>query len=537
MAKVRIKKNKIKKNKIASKNTTPTFFQEPILGRIIDGFILIFLYFYFRKLILDAGGAILFTDECYYAALSEKVSKFIYPEALYNLFRPSGLPSHAPPLLYLLAGFLSVFFGNAVFPYINIIISFGIFSFLYFFSRKYLDAYIGRIAILILATSELYFSYSERFYAEILTSGVFLIFIFLLYASLTKPTKRLIIYTGIAGGAFILSKQTGIMSYLVIFFCLSYSAIIKNFKNIRNLILITLIIIITALPHYLMMYFLTGNPFYPWLKNIINPSPYNFPIVPDFEGAPDYWARDKIKIIFSILKQLGIFIQISFFFIITWLLKCFKNSSSSNQRILGILFISIISIFSAFLTHKASEPRHFTQFAPVLSLFGAISIYYWLEQLRFKKLFAVCLVLILLVFNFLNFTQYHNYRNYFNIPKQLRDGFKFLKEKTPKDATVLVVWNYNTYYTSKRKTVWMRGEKNSPENPWELFVKRTPEYFLANLKKYNVNYIYIDKSRIIPHYMLNMYPSYMIDNINKLLNAKKVKIVFDSKPVAIVQVL
>ncbi len=527
-------KLKAKKNLSFKKRQLPNWFHEPHLGRIVDIFILILGYLYFSKLLQWAAKAVIFTDECFYALLSEYVSEFHFPMYLKGLFSEQGHLVTNPPLLFMLAGLLKILCGSSIFNFFNVLMNFITIGIIYFYFRKQNQLYYGRLAILILFSSELFFSQSLRFYAEILTAFTFLTSLFTLYHALYRPHRYTNLICAISFCCFMLSKQTGVLTFPILAITFFWCLWNKEFVQSKTVLKISLWTLFLFSPYHLYLYSVTGN-LIPWFK-IFGSTPITYPVVEELKNAPDYWQKNKWRELYAAFKGYGPIILMGFLACITWAVQAYRQHTLKDKKWIFI-WINIIFSMLLFAYHGNTETRHFTQFIPLLSILCSIAILELIQNLRFFKLTLILIMSFIWLYNCFNLSHYPNFRQYFDLPRQFQPALQFLKEKTPQDSKVMSIWGFELLYYARRKHIFPFSEFKEPDNPWELSLNKGKDYFYKNLKKYNVNYIFIDKTRVIPMYMLNMHPKYTIEFINELISDGKAKMVYDNQGVAIIQFL
>lgn len=521
------------------KTTLPVWLTEPYLGYIIDTFIVIFIYFYLVKMVNFANTTVFFTDECFYICVSEYIANFKYPIFLEGFYTEKGLTIATPPLMFIISGMLKKLSGDAIFKFYNILILFVTIGTVWQFLRKQTTSYISRTAIVFFLSSPLIFAEGLRFYVEHTTSLTFTLSLINLYLCLKYKKRHSVLLTAFCFTLFNLSKQTGILSYPILFIAFLIHLIRKDYKQLWPIVKIVLWTIFLTSPFYLHLYSLTGSPI-PWIIN--TPLKYLelFPLVEEFKNAPDYWQRNRWRQLASVCKGYGVITLITTLGCMGWQAAQFKRSlfqQVSKYYSWLPIWTGVIFSFFIFCINPNIESRHFLQFLPIFAIFSTITISEQLQKFKFQKALHIILIIFLLFYDSLCLANYPNYRNFYNLPKQFQPAMQFLKEKTPQDSTILAIWCYEIFYHARRKVIQQFYDRKTPDDPWELYVNKDKDYFYSNIKKYGIDYIFIDKTRIIPIYMYNMHPKYIIDFINELINTGKARVVYDNPGVAIIEFL
>ncbi|GAF79422.1 unnamed protein product, partial [marine sediment metagenome] len=433
----------------------------------------------------------------------------------------SNLHSNTPPLLHVLGAFDFLIFGRTGLPYLNIFL----FSLLavggFYFAARYMSPVVAACALLALITSNLVLHFALAYYQEMLTALVLSMTLIFLYLAYVRPERRFTILAGISLGLLLLAKQTAQAMPVCLMVFWVYLIVRKDWPAVKRFLLLGIIAILVWLPRLIHIAIWTGSPFYPRFSSRVDKH------FGSLHGKKWYISPgDLLKGIYARYE-----IICSILVVATLLYLAYHVFLKNKKKGHGFLLFIVSANIICFFFFGGGAPRHYLQFLPFFCLFGALGFFYLLDKLNLQPLKYIAFI-VLAIIGIVTVVNLPNYRERLNCNPIFLDAYKHIREKTPKDALVMSLWTYSTFYHSDRRTTW--PDATAPDSPIDLYFEKDPDRFFEICQKKKIDYILVDHDPNRNKYFADKfitvnYPEPFLKCIETLLKQNKASIFYQGR--------
>jgi hypothetical protein len=460
------------------------------------------------RLVVFAGEAVFFTDECFHAFRAECISHLNYPGRVGELY--SGYLDVSPPFFHAVGGLGILLFGKGSLPYVNIFLFAVLAAGGFYFAARFMSPLLAACALLGFVTSNLVPHFALVFYQEMITTIVFSGTLLFLYLAYTRDERKYTVLAGVFLGLLLLTKQTAMAMPPILMVFWVYLLVKRDMANVKKFLVFGVIAFALWLPRLVQKFLATGSPFHPFFTPIASDQRFAELQARKLFIAPGQMFED-IYTRYGLIC-FGLALAALLFLAYRILVKRIAKGE-------GLLLFIIISSFMIFVFAGIGSARHFMQFLPVFCLFGAIGIFLLLDKLSLQPLKYV-LTGIIAVVVIVAVVNLPNYRRHVNCRPVLMNAYQFIRNNDRlEDALVMSVWTYSTFYYSGRRTTWPHAP--AVDSPIELYFEKSPARFHETCKKKKINYILVDYSKIGEKPDSTNYPEPFIACIETLVKQGK----------------
>ncbi len=422
-------------------------------------------------------------DSCYHLS----VARFIAENSRLPLFEPFGISDRmvfsAPPLFHIVAAAVYRFFSLFSLPSAEFAIKlvsqfFGSLTMLFVFliGRKLYNSRVALFATLFVAFLPLHINSSVVSFVDSLATLLAAVTVYLLLS-------RRILLAAVFAGLSVLSKQTMVFLLPVFFFALlaTYKNDIKTF--LTKSAAAAAIIAAIGLPWLVRNYLLLGNPFWPFIYNILGGKIVPEGISGSFSLANLFSLQHPVRFFlelfgapvgnlsaasFANLPFSGILVSVWLAAAVIFFLPVILGFFAKGTAHKSLLYVWIASFLAVTVLYIISlgivSARFILPAAPALGILWALGIDSILKKFARFKAAAVAVVLILIACVFI-FSAVESAKTVVAAGAwgAYSDDFKWIKENTPQNTLVAYrgqclsynVHRFSSYDLSKADYVWV----------------------------------------------------------------------------------
>ncbi|MGA2916370.1 MAG: glycosyltransferase family 39 protein [Sedimentisphaerales bacterium] len=460
-------------------------------------------------------------DEVYHYRFAKDIfnsGKRVAFDPLYGSGNPPGYFYNSEPLWHILLASLWRLFGNIYFPvaqFYHTIYYAMLILFTYLLGKELYGQKQGLYSALIIATVPVVVAFGVLFYLDIPATCLSTLCLFLII-------KRKYLWSGIVLGLMYLTKRNTCFfapAFLLLLFYQTENIVRGKIKNCF---------------YFFVPAFLFIIPDFLWRENnlkstiMVNGREVVVPSASGgaFEGikhrlALKDWSFRTSEYLNSslfhpgdIVKYFGIVLLIAL--VVYAVFKLYEKKDL-------ILWVPIICffLFFCYIFYPGSDIRYLLPIVPLLAILSSKAI----ECFKVKWLSYIII--------FLCFSQFIStvlfVRINRQIPKDIEDGFTYLKNNTSEDA-LIVYPEYIMIEKTNRRFAWAG---NLPEVLQNLFWSKDDNEIKDSLKSFNVNFIAIKKSRVYDDSKVHYFGGYPKSFVERLPSFDFVKLVFENKEMSI----
>lgn len=337
---------------------------------IFGTLLLVYLLCYIIKLWGSLGDAHFWADENVHAYISSLIAETYrlpaqLPDDIYG-----GFVWSYPPLFHIMAaGVLSVA-GLAALKYVNLLLLILFFICLYYLIHKYYGHTAALITCLLISLSPSLAINSVRFMTDLLSMTLLFFSFFFFLNAIEKDHFLTAVFSGLATGLLLLSKQTGIIVFSF-YGLLLFWFFWKDTNNARIVITILAVTLIVYIP-YLIWAFHHKIQIFNFLSLF-------------FGNQPD-WAIQAVKsfrryessvkeFAYLFYRGNGPVVTVSFLIPILYMIK-----SRARELPYNVLFGLLAYLILAMSIWHITNPRHTLSLLPVLAFLTGYGISRMLRQ-------------------------------------------------------------------------------------------------------------------------------------------------------------
>jgi len=465
----------------------------------------------------------LVADETLYAYFSQWIAEHkALPRVLPEFY--GGFTYGYPPLLHILGAVFYAIGGTGALYWVNFAILILFISAMFFLVRKYFNPDLAILTVLITLSSWYIFAYAGYFLTEMLSVLFFFGFFLFFSLSLRDEKVSFALLSGLSLGLMALSKQSG---FLALAFCplaIIILLIMRDFKKTR-LVLFTFLVALLICRNHIQIY-------WNMITNVIQAV---FKFIPTASENPYLaaintetiivWDVARGTVIKKLLLRNGILISVGFFASLGYVIARIKKIDKSFILLNVLLLVSFIGVMLA----KPAEDRHFIFLVPLVAFLLASII---LKLLKGKAMLIAKYVVLIITFVSVLFAA--NPRKTYSMSPYLQEVMLKIKEITPKDSVILTNHTYEVLFYSERATTWPTPNATSPT---ELFYQVGVDDFYQVLKKYDIDYIFLNKLTVRPGKFNSFhFPQNAVTYLSRLADTQKVKFVYNDQYFTLIKV-
>lgn len=470
------------------------------------------------RLAAQAGRASLFSDECFHAYAAEWIAGHgRLPERLSEFY--GGLWYSYPPLLHLIgAGWIKLA-GVGGIVEINVILFALLLAVLAWMPIPGVAATPRRWAVLLCIANGWLATYAVGFFAEILISLLGLVAVLAVLRHHHSERTGDALLAGVATGLALLAKQTALMLPGLLLGLAGAALLMRRPARARGLLLATGVAIAIALPLFIRNAHLYGSPIYPALAPDVDRDLYRL-----YQMQSGYTLKTFLG---DCLKAAGPYIlAISVLALVVGAVR------RRGGIVLALLALCATGVALGWLSplHNA---RHLTPLIALVALLASILIH---EALRSRPRLVAALEVALLVLASVSVLRLPDLRRGHNVPSFLRVAYDAARTTVPKDATILSLWTYDTFYYARRAATWPLawGQRGRLV---ELFQEEDADRFLAILKREEIDYLLVPRWQAPAAFEGSNYNQSFVVCAARLIGEGKLRVVWKSQLLGLIQVL
>ena len=507
--------SKRKKSKSKKKNKTPKKISAgktanadrkadwQDMTKYIFGFLLlVYLVCYVLKLWGSLGDTQFWADENVHTYISSLIAETRklpaqLPDDIYG-----GFVWSYPPLFHIMAAGILFVAGLAALKYVNLLLLIIFFISLFYLVHRYYGISAALITCLLISLSPALAINSVRFMTDVL-SMILLFFSFFFFLKAVEKDRFLTaVFSGLATGMLLLSKQTGIIVFS--FYGLLLFWFLWKDRNDAK-------IVITILAIALIVYM-------PYLIWALHHKIQVFNFLSLFFGNQPEWATQAVKSFrryessvreFAYLfhKGNGPVLTASLLIPALYMIKSRARELSYN-----ILFGLLVYLILAMSIWHITNSRHTLSLLPVLAFLTGYGISRMLRQ----KIIVNLLISFIFAFSAYSLYKMPDWRQRYNAPDEFVKLAHMIKENSSDDGRTLVIYAFDTLVYSQKPVIW--PYPNLKDIPIDLLEKQSAQQFYELLKKYEIKYILIDTKFILNTEQFNgrSYPFFVMRNCETL---------------------
>ncbi len=439
-------------------------------------------------------------------------------DPLYGSGNPPGYFYSSEPLWHMLLASLWKLFGNIYFPvaqFYHTVYYVMLVLFTYLLGKELYGQKQGLYSALIVATVPVVAAFSVLFYLDIPATSLSTLCLFLII-------KRKYLWSGIVLGLMYLTKRNTcffVPGFLFLIFYQTETGFKEKIKNCIYFLVPTLLFII---PDFL------------WREN-------NLKSTVMINGQEVVMSSSASGTFEGVIRR----VTLADWHLLT---REYLNSSLFNPiDIIKYLGIVLLIALALYVIYKRYEKKDLKLWVPILCYFlffcyifnpGSdiryiIPIVPFLVVLSSKVIECFKVKWLSYIIIFLCFSQFIGtvlfVRINRQIPKEIEEGFAYLKNNTSDDALVIYP-EYIMIEKTNRRFAWAG---NLHEVLQSLFRSKDDNKIKDSLKSFNVNFIAIKKSRVYDDCKVQHFGGYPKSFIERLPSFSFVKLVFDNKEMSI----
>ncbi|MGH2359286.1 MAG: hypothetical protein ACRDGM_01920, partial [bacterium] len=426
------------------------------------------------RLLPQAARAKLFSDECFHAYLAEWIGGHgRLPDRLPEFY--DGLWYSYPPLLHILGAVWLKLFSAAGLVELNVALFALLLGALALLPVPGLSGTPRRWAVLLCVANGWMASYAVRFFAEMLTSLLGLIFVLLVLRYYRSERMRDALLLGVATGLALLAKQTALVLPVLLLVLAGVAALGRSPKRARGLLLAALIGGAIALPFLIRNAQLYGSPIYPALAR---------------DGDLEMLRLYRMQPGYTVMKYLGECLRALGPYLPTLALGALVLAGIRRRRDIVVALVALCPLGAALnYLSPLHDARHIIPLIPVMALLASIVVY---ESLRARPQIVAALEAGLLVLAAVTVMRLPDIRKPFDVLWYLPPAYAATSQIVPRDATILSLYTYDTFYYTRRKATWPLAWGPSARHA-VLFREQDPDRFLAEARRNGIDYLLIDR--------------------------------------------
>ncbi|MEM5782105.1 MAG: glycosyltransferase family 39 protein [Candidatus Aenigmatarchaeota archaeon] len=455
---------------------------------------------------VSLNSPIVFGDEGFHSRLAQWIAeKREYPIYFDKIEGSEALASGyaRPPLWNLLEASLFLIFG---FHEIIIKLFTPFLAFLtgistYLLVKKLSNSRIALFSSIISVTVPSFVTYSVLFYTDILFTFYSSLFFFTFLLFKKTNSKKYLLLSGIFASLATLTKAPGYAYYLFFLLAFLYDFIKKRnfFENIKNYLVLILILLIISAGLYIRNYHYYSNPICYSIPHI-NIFPMENCSLDKFEEKYTFTSRAEMTGTEQSVYSIGIVSYLDFaygslaFVFLSFAIGIFVLYEERNEIFpyIALFFLVFLAIFYISTGRAEDTARYTLAWVPSIALISSIffeKIYNFLS-LYHKYLGLIIFILVILI----SFYNLNNKLEVMGLVKQFSPSFfeacewvKQNPDKVPKDAILMTIWNHRAIYNCQR---------NSHGIIADIALSKDLNYTLEVAKKLGITHIFIQKFSI-----------------------------------------
>jgi dolichyl-phosphate-mannose-protein mannosyltransferase len=418
-----------------------------------------------------ASGARFAFDECFHAYMSEWIAGHTtLPREVAGLY--SGFKYFYPPLFHVAGAAVVRLFGAGAFAFLNVGLLAALLAVTWLGVRRLHSRAAAGAAVLVLIGCPWLQIQGVRLYVEALSALLAVASLLAWLALVRRPTTWRAIGLGVLVGLAALAKQSG----LVLVGALAGLAVLwvvrRDGSLARSHALALGVAIATALPHWVRNAVLFGSPIYPVFGPDIHRGLEQLNRAGFTPGAPAFFRQilQDAGAVLPILVPAGLAVAI-------W------RHRDPEHAALGAAAAALLA--APFL--PMVDPRHAVPLIACLAVLATIAL---MAELERRPLLHGGLQALLLIMAAIAVITMPNHRERLDLAKEMDEVWDAIEAHVPKDATILSLATYDTFYYTGRPTTWPIpwGQRDPPI---EMFDDAQPDRILAHLRRRRIDFLVV----------------------------------------------
>jgi hypothetical protein len=446
---------------------------------------------------IEARRGVFSSDECFHAYASEWVlAHHRLPTVLPEFY--SGFSYYYQPLLHVIGALWSAWFGIAALHVLPVALASACSLVLLLAPFRGVPRAARCWAVLLCALNESLANSGVQLYVESLTSLLFVLALFALLEVDREPRARWALALGGAIGLALLAKFSGWLLFAYVVVSAFVAALGRDRAHARAFALSALIALAIALPWLIRNQVLFGSAFYP-------------AFAPDLDRALYALNRQKFSLpagrfLAEVPGVLGVWLCVAALAAVARAL--IERRFTIRER---VLLFSLLSVLAMAWTPMAAG-RHVNALIPVLALVSAWSLADLLES---KRALSHAVSAVLVVAAIATWAGARDDRSDADPPMDLRQALSAIRPLVPPGDTILSLWTYDTFYTTRRNATWPIpwGQRVHPDS---LFFETDPARFLAQLDRFGIQDLLVPRGAGEPRFDSANYPASFMRCVGQL---------------------
>ena len=437
-------------------------------------------------------------------------------DSLYGSGNPPGYLYVIEPLWHIFLALLWQLCGNVYFcvaQFYQTIYYALLILFTFLLGKEIYGQKEGLYAALIVATMPVVISFSILFYLDV-PATCFSILCILLFI------KKKYLWSGFILGLMYLTKRNAFFFAPAFFFLILIQREVNFRKKVKEIFCLLIMTLLFILPDIL------------WRENnlkskiVVEGKVVNSVNLGTLEGTIDRFSlmihglknteylNSYLSNPLDILKYLGIPLLCMLFLYVVFI----KYEKKDLHLWVLIIFFYI---FFCFIFNPGSDIRYIVPVLPLLAIISAKMLNYLKWGYSNFFLITICLLQFTITVFYVGINR--------QIPKDIEDGFNYIKNNTPKDSLVIYP-EYVIIEKTNRRFVWAGI---IPLEIKTLFWSDNISAVENSLKSFNINYIAIKKSRIYDDSQIHHFGGYPKSFVEKLPSFPFLELVFNNSAMSI----
>lgn len=484
-----------------------------------------YLLYYLFGLFASLDEVHFWSDENTHAYISSVIYKtkqlpVLLPEKIYG-----GYEYSYPPFFHILNAFLLTIGGYEAMQYTNMVLLALFLACFYVLLKRHYGITSANVACLLITLSPIVAINSVRFMTEMLSMVLIFASVFSWLLMLKNDKVSWAIFSGIATGLLMLSKQIGIVIYgfyglLLIWFFFKQRKYVYPMGYVVGIATaIFLPYFIWALVHKVNIFgfisVLSGNQPGWATTAVVSFQEYSFSpkefVLLFHEGNGTLFCVSLLVPLFYFLKKRG-------------------RDFPHNLVLLLVLYLAGIMMI-----WHITNSRHTIVLLPMV----AFLVGYAFQQLNLKRMVIRSITVLLILFAAFSTYNLPNYRQAYNAPGRMRKMAQYIKDEFPTRKRTLAVQAFDYLMLTGKPVIWLYP--NLRDIPIDLFEAQTPFEQYNVLKKYNIDLVLIDTRYVGTNYdfMGRNYPLTFVNNCELLdkLGKLRLKTLSESATLILLEVI
>lgn len=474
--------------------------------------------FFYLSAAVTTSNPIAFGDEGYHAGMAKEIAETLkiplYEKstAVYSAayFRPPY-----PHLVYageFLAFGFNEFLFKLIIPVFGVLGSLMVFLFV---KRAYSHSAALAAGFLFLALPSL-ITYNVLVYSDNVLVFLFACFLYGFERYKQERTLRMLVFTGVVGGLFALSKITGLLIYPVIAMLFLLEPEKKKYaKNFALMLVIALAVGASFQLREVLAYGGLCQPLIPQnAKCYLGDAPENLIYSEkSFSGYVEQVSTNVSLFGFGILNFIDFaYGAFAFFLLIAGLAMMYDRKGQTDKMFFWLFFLLTVPLF--LMSYKTRVEDMSRYVLPAAVLIAVISGEYFSELCALfrnrlgKHISALAILVLVACFVYFIVLSTNGSLAKISTMNQVKqfsspymEAMRWMKDNTPQDAIFYNLWGTPAIYNAGRTSVWHMPEQG------DIMLSNDDKVVIPLLERNNITYVVVTKFSIRNENLLTMYPA------------------------------